>query len=76
MNNDLKQHICGMAEVAKPTQDQLISLVSGWDNYFARMHITGEKAQEQEFHGIMRARLHSGVVSVVAPTLEADEPVP
>ena len=68
MQNKLKKQIEGMAAVAKPTQRQLASLVSGWNEYFAIMNIANDVEQEQEFHGIMRARLQSGVISLVAPS--------
>jgi len=67
MQKKLREQIEGMAAVAKPTQEQLAILVSGWDEYFANMNIVNEVEQEQEFHGIMRARLQSGVISLVAP---------
>ena len=67
MQTKLKEQIEGMAAVAKPTQEQLTYLFSGWDEYFTNMNIANEVEQEQEFHGIMRARLQSGVISLVAP---------
>ena len=65
MKNELKEHIEGLAAVAKPSQEQLAKLISDWDDYFAAMHVTNE---DEEFHSIIRARLQSGVISLVAPT--------
>lgn len=66
-NQKLKEQIEDMAAPAKPTHEKLASLISGWDEYFANMGIVDEVEQEQEFHSIVRARLQSGVVSLIAP---------
>lgn len=71
MHPSLRDQIAGMArDVATP--EQLETLCAGWDAYFKLMRITDEVGQEEEFNGIMRARVCSGSISLVAPNLKKE----
>ena len=72
MYQSLRDHIAGMAGMANPTADQLERLYAGWDAYFAALNIVGEAEQEEEFHGIMRIRVRSGSISLVAPDVQKE----
>jgi hypothetical protein len=66
MNNELKNKILLLAEVAKPTDIQKKELIDNWEKYFNQYSIVDEH-QQREFEAVMRARLISGIVSIVAP---------
>jgi len=69
MYPSLRDQIAGMARgVATP--EQLETLCAGWDAYFEAMRITDEAGQVEEFRGIMRTRVYSGSISLVAPNLK------
>ena len=72
MYPSLRDHIAGMAGMAKPTSDQLERLYAGWDAYFAALNIVGEAEQAEEFHGIMRIRVRGGSISLVAPDVKKE----
>ena len=72
MYQSLRDHIAGMAGMAKPTSEQLERLYAGWDTYFAALNIVGEAEQEEEFHGIMRIRVRGGSISLVAPDVKKE----
>ncbi len=48
MYPSLRDHIAGMAGMAKPTPEKLESLYAGWDAYFAALNIVGEAEQAEE----------------------------
>ncbi len=64
----LRQKITEMASLANPSPEQLVTLLSGWEEYFRRMRLEG-RCQDLEFSGIMRARVGAGQISLVAPDL-------
>ena len=68
MNNELKERLLGMIPVKNPAQQQINDLIAGWEYYFQVMDIPSAK-QEEEFSGILRARLFSGCISLIAPDL-------
>lgn len=68
MVEQLKDDIRLMASLASPTNEQLNTLLSEWDDYFQKMRIP-ESSQVVEFQGIMRARVMSGSISLVAPSI-------
>jgi hypothetical protein len=68
MNPALETKLRDMAAPAKPTEEQFATLVAGWDAMFRRLQI-GDDQQMAEFDAIMRARVSTGTVSLVADYL-------
>jgi len=66
---ELKERLEGLAQAAKPTQEQLDQLIQGWDTYFRAMNIK-ESEQENEFSSFMRMRISIGCISIVAPDMD------
>lgn len=63
---DLEDKIRGLLAIAHPTEGQVQDVLNEWDQVFEQLQIPPE-GQLQEFDGIMRARVQSGVISVRAP---------
>jgi hypothetical protein len=66
LDAELVRKITAMAQPARPTEGQVEELLGGWSDYFGRMEIPLGQ-QTEEFDGIMRARVHSGIITLVAP---------
>jgi hypothetical protein len=62
----LEARIRALASPAHPTEPQLAELLAGWDRLFVALGLS-EAQQDAEFDGIIRARVQSGIVSLVAP---------
>lgn len=66
MTPALEAEIRGLAEIARPTERQLLDLLEGWERYFQYLKVRPSR-QLEEFRGIMKARVLSGQISLVAP---------
>jgi hypothetical protein len=64
MTTALETKIRGLAAPAKGTEEQIVAILQGWDELFARLGVEPE-GQEAEFDAIMRVRLRAGVISIV-----------
>lgn len=69
MSPGVEQRIRDLAAPAHPTADQMQQILRGWEGFFFSLQLMTDLEQEQEFDGIMRARVRSGVISIVAPGL-------
>lgn len=69
MIRQLEERIRGMASGSKlATPDRMLEVITDWDLYFYKMQIP-PAGEEQEFDGIIRARVLSGNISLLAPEL-------
>jgi hypothetical protein len=69
MYGTLAIKLLDMAKLANPTEAQKEALLRGWEAYFRQLQVDlGD--QMGEFDAIMRARVQSGVISIVAPRLD------
>lgn len=64
---EVEAEIRGMAALARPTVDQIETILDGWSLLFARLKLYTVKDQMDEFNGVIRAYRHAGSISVVAP---------
>ena len=63
---ELETKIRNLIQTAKPTKKQEDQIVSDWTEYFKTMNLAPGK-QSTEFHSILRMRLMSGKISIIAP---------
>jgi hypothetical protein len=66
-NDSLESKIRGMAASSNPTAEQIAMVMSEWEWVFSALGITDERGKLEEFDGVMRARVRSGIVSIRAP---------
>jgi hypothetical protein len=68
MNHDAELQIRGLIAVAAPTEEQVLEILVGWERYFERLKVAPTE-QLSEINAVMRARVRSGSISVVAPDI-------
>lgn len=62
-----------IAEPASPTDEQVTSLISGWDAYFDRCKITDPIEQGKELRKMLSIRIKAtGDISILAPEPEEE----
>lgn len=68
MEREVKEYLLGFAG-EDVTADNEKPLIDGWNYYFTRLGILGNEKQIEEIDGIMKARVQSGSISILAPDI-------